>query len=99
MDSGEMETEVMGMSSREQWMQETLSRLMEVDPDRIEIAGSFGDMGIDSLIGLRFVREMQEEFGFEIELDWLYDNPSIRELSSFIDDRFGAAGIDSQKNA
>lgn len=87
------------MSSREQWMQEALSRLLDVDPSQIVPTQSFAEIGVDSLIGLRFAREIQDEFGFELELEWLYDNPSIRELSGFIDERFGVADVNSAKFA
>ena len=87
------------MSSREQWMQEALSRLLDVDPSKIAPTQSFAEIGVDSLIGLRFARQLQDEFGLELELEWLYDNPSVRELSAFIDERFGAADVTSAKSA
>lgn len=77
------------MSKREHRMRDILSGLMDVDASQISLTQPFAEQGVDSLIGLRFTRELQDMLEVEVELEWLFDNPSIRELSGFLDQRFG----------
>jgi acyl carrier protein len=53
------------------------------------VTTSFADLGMDSLVGLRFSRKIQDLLGVEIELEWLFDYPTIRQLSEFLDEPFG----------
>jgi len=77
------------MSMREQWLRNALSELMEIDASRISLTQSFAEQGLDSLTGLRLTRKLQDMLGVEVELEWLFDHPSIRELAQFLDARFG----------
>jgi aryl carrier-like protein len=82
------------MSSREQLLRSALAELIDVDAHAVCVNTPFAEQGIDSLLGLRFVRRVQDLLGAEVELEWLFDHPSIRELSAFLDERFGA--LDAQ---
>ena len=77
------------MSRHEQWLRDALSELMEVDRSQICVTQPFAEQVVDSLIGLRLTRKLEELLGVEVELEWLFDNPSIRELSQFLGERFG----------
>ncbi len=80
------------MSSREQLLRCALAEVIEVEAHDVCVRTPFAEQGVDSLLGLRFVRRMQDLLGAEIELEWLFDHPSIEELSVFLDQRFGAIG-------
>lgn len=49
----------------------------------------FSELGMDSLTGLRFLRKAQDALGIEIELEWLFDHPSVAELARFLHERYG----------
>jgi acyl carrier protein len=77
------------MSRHEQWLRNALAELMEVDPAQVSLTRTFAEQGIDSLLGLRLTRKLADRLGTEVELEWIFDNPSIAELSRFLDERFG----------
>jgi acyl carrier protein len=80
----------MGMSKHDEWLRTVLSELMQVDASQISSTQSFADQGMDSLVGLRLTRKLEDLLGVEVELEWLFDNPTIQDLSRFLDERFGA---------
>lgn len=49
----------------------------------------FAELGMDSLVGLRFLRKAQDALGVEIDLEWLFDHPSVAELARFLHERYG----------
>jgi acyl carrier protein len=83
----------MDMSKHDEWLRTVLSELMQVDASQISSTQSFADQGVDSLIGLRLTRKLEDLLGVEVELEWLFDNPTIQDLSRFLDERFGALDV------
>jgi acyl carrier protein len=81
------------MSRHDEWLRCALSELLEVDASRISLTQPFAEQGVDSLTGLRLTRKLEDLLGVEVELEWLFDNPTIQELSRFLDERFGAPDI------
>lgn len=77
------------MSRRERWLRDVLAELMEIDASQISSDQSFSDQGVDSLTGLRLTRKLEDQLGVEVELEWLFDHPSIQALARFLDERFG----------
>lgn len=77
------------MNRRELWLRDALSELLGIDASQISLTHSFAEQGVDSLTGLRLTRKLEDILGVEVELEWLFDHPSIRELSQFLDERFG----------
>jgi acyl carrier protein len=51
---------------------------------------NFAELGLDSLTGLRFLRKAQNALGVEIDLEWLFDHPSVAELACFLHERYGS---------
>ncbi|MBB5885487.1 acyl carrier protein [Xanthomonas sp. LMG 8992] len=78
------------MSARELWLKEALSEVLEVDAAQISATRTFAEQGVDSLIGLRLTRKLEDALGVEVDLEWLFDHPSIHALAQFLDSRFGA---------
>jgi len=83
------------MSARELWLKDALSELMGVDVARISATQTFAEQGVDSLIGLRLTRKLEESLGIEVDLEWLFDHPSIHELAQFLDAHFGVLDAES----
>lgn len=72
-------------------LRQTLADLLEVDVHEISPTMSFDDLGLDSLLGLRFARKVGEVIDVETDLEWIFDYPTVRELSGFLEQR--AAGV------
>lgn len=83
------------MSKRERWLRGVLADLMGIEASQVSLTASFAEQGMDSFVGLRLTRKLQDALDVEIELEWLFDNPSIRELSQFLDARFGELDVES----
>lgn len=75
----------------EQRLKEILGQLLEVDPLQLPVDADMGEQGVDSLIGLRFARKIEELTGSEVELEWLLDHPTIAQLARFLEQRVPAA--------
>lgn len=80
------------MSVREETLQQILREMLDVGEGEVTATSSFFELGLDSLLGLRFARRLQDAFGIEIEPEWLFDYPSVDQLARFLDQRFGALG-------
>lgn len=78
------------MTRREQLLRDSLARLLDMDSREISLDQPFGELGVDSLLGLRYARHIADELRVEIDLEWLYEYHNIRELSQFLDGRFGS---------
>lgn len=85
------------MSRREQWLRIALAELMEIDAAQISSNQPFSEQGVDSLIGLRLTRKLEDQLGVEVELEWLFDHPSIQALAQFLDERFGDIDADTTR--
>lgn len=72
-------------------LRNALAELLQVDVQQISPTTSFDDLGLDSLLGLRFARKIGEIVEVETDLEWIFDYPTVRELSGFLEQR--AAGM------
>jgi|GEM_PF-5715654 len=66
-------------------VREALAHELQVDAQGLCGSTTFADCGLDSLSGLRFARRLEEELGITIELEWLFDSPTIDELARALD--------------
>jgi acyl carrier protein len=78
------------MSVREETLQRVLRELPGLAGETVCVTSHFSELGMDSLLGLRFARKLQDVFGVEIEPEWLFDHPSVDQFALFLDQRFGA---------
>jgi len=81
------------MSTYEQYLQSALAELMHLPPEQISLTVPLSEQGVDSLIGLRLARKMTELTCIEIDLEWIYDYPSIDQLALFLETRAGSAAL------
>jgi polyketide synthase PksN len=79
------------VTKREQHLRAALAEVLESETHEVSVTTPFADLGVDSLVGLRFSRKIQDLVNAEIELEWLFDYPTIRQLSQFLDGRFGGS--------
>jgi acyl carrier protein len=75
------------MINLEELMTEALADVLQIDARSIPHSATFAECGLDSLSGLRFARKIEEKLGTPVELEWLFDHPSITELAALLRDR------------
>ena len=61
---------------------------------------AFTELGMDSIVGVEFIRSINQHFGINLEATKLYDHPNLKNLSAYIASVFPApeessAGIDA----
>lgn len=61
-----------------------LAELLHCDPVHVSASSNFAELGMDSLVALRFTRKINDVTGLDIELENLFDYPTIAALSSFL---------------
>jgi acyl carrier protein len=83
------------MSKYKQYLQSALADLMQLPEEQISLSAPLSEQGVDSLIGLRLARKMNELTGAEIDLEWIYDYPSIDLLAQFLEERFSHCDVTS----
>lgn len=77
------------MSIREEQLLRDLADVLGVHQDSLSATALFAELGVDSVLGLRFARAVQDHVAVEVELEWLFDYPSVRQLAQFLDRKFG----------
>lgn len=65
-------------------LQETLSELLFVMPSEVRRDISFVDLGLDSILGVEWVRVLNKLYGTTISLNRIYEYPTIEELARWL---------------
>ncbi|MFJ2151800.1 amino acid adenylation domain-containing protein [Streptomyces microflavus] len=68
-----------------------LSETLKLTADDLAAEKPFADYGLDSLTGVSLVHRLNESLSTDLDPSVLFENPSIRRLTSFIVDEEGAA--------
>ncbi|WP_429843908.1 SDR family NAD(P)-dependent oxidoreductase [Brevibacillus sp. FIR094] len=63
---------------------EELVTALEVDVDSIDVDDAFRDYGLDSILGVRLVQEINQALMIEIETTILFDYSTVNQLASYI---------------
>lgn len=71
----------------EQLLEQAIAEVLHLDPAQISRSRSFFEQGIDSLAGLRICRRLADLSGIEIDVEWIFDHPSIEQLAAFLHER------------
>lgn len=70
---------------------ELLAEICEVPVAEVSPTLPLAELGVDSLVALRFARQIHDEIGVEIELEWIYEYPTMRELTQLLREKCAAA--------
>ncbi|MGG4453261.1 SDR family NAD(P)-dependent oxidoreductase [Brevibacillus porteri] len=63
---------------------EKLVTALEVDVDSIDVDDAFREYGLDSILGVRLVQEINQALMIEIETTILFDYSTVNQLASYI---------------
>ncbi|MCX2924136.1 SDR family NAD(P)-dependent oxidoreductase [Streptomyces sp. NEAU-W12] len=61
-----------------------LAQALKVDRARIDADDAFMDYGVDSIIGVRLIHEINERLGVDLATTDLFDHPSVRQLTAYV---------------
>nr|WP_281356741.1 beta-ketoacyl synthase N-terminal-like domain-containing protein [Amycolatopsis anabasis] len=75
---------VVDSGALEELLVRTLAGQLFVDESEIELDRSFTEMGLDSIVGVEWVRELSMELGVDIESTRLYEHPTVTALGTFL---------------
>ncbi len=79
-----VQQETVSLSSIEDWLCSSLAEALFIDVDSIGMEQQFVDLGLDSIIGVEWVRAINIEYSASLSATLLYDYPTISELAKFI---------------
>ncbi|MEV0636195.1 SDR family NAD(P)-dependent oxidoreductase [Streptomyces sp. NPDC050619] len=72
-----------------------LAQALKVDRARIDADDAFMDYGVDSILGVRLIHEINERLGVDLATTDLFDHPSVRQLTGHILDEHRAQAVAS----
>ncbi|MCR8978417.1 SDR family NAD(P)-dependent oxidoreductase [Brevibacillus laterosporus] len=77
----------------------SLAEAMFMQPEEIDVDSKFIDIGVDSIIGVEWIKAINKQYGTSMTATKVYDYPNIRELSAFlmseIDKSVATTGVES----
>lgn len=79
------------MNTLERRLRDELAALLEVGADTLSLTAPFDELGVDSLIGLRFARKLEDATGVAVDLEYLFDYPTLAQLAAFLESEAQAA--------
>ncbi|HWU90435.1 MAG TPA: SDR family NAD(P)-dependent oxidoreductase, partial [Kofleriaceae bacterium] len=68
----------------EQELRVSLAKALYAQPDEIGPDAPFNELGLDSIIGVEWVRTLNADYGLSLSATTLYAHPTIRELASWL---------------
>jgi acyl carrier protein len=66
------------------WIIDKLAHLLGVDKGAVDRELQFSDMGIDSIMAVSLVGELETHFGTDLDPTLLYTHPTIVDLVSYL---------------
>ena len=72
------------MTPRERQIVDALSAVLARDDLPALATARFDELGLDSLAGLRLAARLEAGMKVPIDVEWLYDHPSARQLAAFL---------------
>lgn len=63
---------------------QSLAKALYLEPSEIDAEKSFTDIGLDSIVGVEWIKAINKEFGLELSSTKVYDYSTVNELTSFL---------------
>jgi acyl carrier protein len=73
------------MTQFEQCLVDILAELTDAERGTISLTTTLDQQGVDSLVALRLARGIHDRTGIAIELESLFDYPSVRQLAQHLE--------------
>jgi acyl transferase domain-containing protein/acyl carrier protein len=68
----------------QQTLRTSLAEALYLNPSEIDIDKSFIDLGLDSIVGVEWVKEINKKFGLEVSSTKIYDYSNVKALASYL---------------
>jgi polyketide synthase PksM len=76
----------------------SLAKVLYVQSGDVDVDEKFADMGLDSIIGVEWIRALGKQYGISIKPTAVYDHPNIRAFAGFLEEELARAS-EAQKGA
>ncbi len=73
------------------WMVRTLSEVLELTPEQIDVVAEFGSYGLDSIKAFNLTGELAEWLDMELSATLFWEHPTIEQLSSHLAEQVAEA--------
>ncbi|MFJ2479053.1 acyl carrier protein [Pseudomonas sp. NPDC087598] len=73
------------MKDLESRLRVELATLLGIDSTQLSPTAKFDELGVDSLIGLRFARKVHDLTDIEIDIESVFDYPTLTQLVTFLE--------------
>ncbi|WP_040795487.1 acyl carrier protein [Nocardia higoensis] len=70
-----------------QWCREYLGEALGVDPQTIDPATDFDRLGVDSVVAVALLMEIEQHYGVDIPPEELFAEPTLDALAGYVADR------------
>jgi acyl carrier protein len=71
----------------EEWFVATLSRELQIPPERIDVSAPFETIGLDSVTAVGMTGSLEDWLGLPIDPMMIYDYPTIEALAKHLAER------------
>jgi acyl carrier protein len=68
----------------EQELVRSLAKALDTEESDIDVERPFGEMGLDSVIGVEWIRSLNKQYASNLNASIVYDYPNIRQLAGFL---------------
>lgn len=72
-----------------EWCRGYLGDALGVRPETIDPAADFDRLGVDSVVAVALLMEIEERYGVDIPPDELFDEPTLRAVAGYVVERTG----------
>lgn len=72
---------------------ESLANELYIEPEEVDMELSFMEMGLDSIIGVEWIRSINKKYGCTISTTKIYQYPNILEFAKYME---GELGLDTE---
>ncbi len=70
-----------------------LHRLLHLRRESVDVDASFNQLGLDSISGVEFIRDLNKRFALNLEAVALYDHGSVARLTAFVAQQVAARAL------
>lgn len=72
------------MANLDNFLASALAEVLEIKTAQVSVTMSFSEQGVDSLLALQFIRKIRDKSGLDLQLETLFDYPTLDELASYL---------------
>ncbi|MEU9678027.1 SDR family NAD(P)-dependent oxidoreductase [Streptomyces parvus] len=87
------------LSTLRQELRAGLAEVLYVPESDIDISRNFMELGLDSIVGAEWIKDLNKKYGLALAAARLYDHPSVSEFADFLRDELTASAAPAASTA